>query len=303
MRPTLRQMEYVVKVHELGGFRLAAEALNVSQPSLSNQIAAVESDLGVRLFKRGHGYVNATVKGAEFIRHAQRIIADVRSLRRSMTSSLPYGGRLRLGTLPSIGPYLLPKVMQQMHREEPELHVMVREESTESLEEGIKTGRFDAIISTADDHPNTRQCPLFVEPLWVVVTATHPYAERPSIKARDLAGQNVITLGAGHRFSRIVYSLASRNGGIVSDRYEGTSLDSVVLMAASGAGIGVLPDLFARHQASREEVAIRPLQAEGAHREISVLFPTDDPFEECGDQLTVTLRETSKQLNLSMIDC
>ena len=302
MRPTLRQMEYVVKVHELGGFRLAAEALNVSQPSLSNQIAAIENDLGVRLFKRGPGRVNATANGSEFIKHARRILADAKALRSSMTSSLPYGGRLRLGTLQSIGPYLLPKVLRCMHLQQPELRVVVREESTLALEEGIKNGRFDAIISTPADHPNTRQCPLFIEPLWVAVSVTHPIAEKSCAEAPDLAGQNLLTLDAGHRLSRIVYSLAARSGGTVSDNYEGTSLDSVVLMAASGAGIGIVPDLFARHQANRDDIVLRPLEMEGANREISVLFPADDPFEECGDQLTVALRDTAKHLDLAMMN-
>ena len=169
MRPSLRQLEYIVAVHQLGSFSLAADTLHVSQPSLSTQIAAVETDFGVKLFKRGRGGAQATAKGLEFVHRARRILAEVENLRSIMTSALPFGGRLRLGVLPSIGPYLLPQVMLSLHRDQPDLRVVVREENTLSLEEGIRNGRFDAILSTPEDHPNTWQLPLFTEPLWVAV--------------------------------------------------------------------------------------------------------------------------------------
>ena len=194
MRPTLRQMEYIVTVHQLGGFGLAAEKLNVSQPSLSTQIAAVESDLGVRLFDRSRAGVEATARGLDFVKRAQRILAEVEALRGTMLSDLPFGGRLRLGVLPSIGPYLLPQAITALHDAEPDLRVVVREENTLLLDDGIRSGRFDAIISTPEDHPNTMQHPLFVEPLWVAVAQDHPLAHRSSVTAADLTGQRLLTL-------------------------------------------------------------------------------------------------------------
>ena len=240
MRPTLRQMQYIVAVHQLGSFGLAAEAMHVSQPSLSNQIAAVEAELNVRLFERGRGGVQTTAKGLEFITRARRILAEVETLRGVMQSDVAFGGRLRLGVLPSIGPYLLPQAMKALHQEEPDLRVIVREENTLSLDEGIRNGRFDAIISTPEDHPNTHQHPLFLEPLWVAVARDHPLAHREGIGPEQLQGQRLLTLDTGHRLARIVYGIAGLSGGIVSDDYEGTSLDSIVLMAATGAGIGIL---------------------------------------------------------------
>lgn len=303
MRPTLRQLEYIVTVHQLGGFGLAAETLNVSQPSLSNQIAAVETDLGVRLFTRGRGGARATAKGLEFVNRARRILAEVETLRGVMTSALPFGGRLRLGVLPSIGPYLLPQVMRALHRDQPDLRVIVREENTLLLDEGIRNGRFDAIISTPEDHPNTWQRPLFTEPLWVAVATDHPIAALAQVSATDLAGQRLLTLDTGHRLARIVYGLASVSGGLVSDDYEGTSLDSILLMAATGAGVAVLPDLFARRQAiHREEVVVRPLAMQDANRGISLLFPTDQPKDASQDRLVLALRDAARALALAVSD-
>ncbi|EYD72081.1 Hydrogen peroxide-inducible activator [Limimaricola hongkongensis DSM 17492] len=294
-------MEYIVTVHQLGGFGLAAETLHVSQPSLSSQIAAVETDLGVRLFQRGRGGTRATAKGLEFVHRARRILAEVDTLRGIMTSALPFGGRLRLGVLPSIGPYLLPQVMRSLHRDQPDLRVVVREENTLQLDEGIRNGRFDAIISTPEDHPNTWQRPLFTEPLWVAVSTDHPIAALASVGAGELAGQRLLTLDTGHRLARIVYGLAGLSGGIVSDDYEGTSLDSIVLMAATGAGVAVLPDLFARRQAiHREEIAVRPLVMADADRGISLLFPADQPFDEGRDRLTGAIRDAARSLELAV---
>lgn len=303
MRPTLRQLEYVVAVHQHGSFVLAAELLNVSQPSLSNQVAAVEAELGVRLFHRGRGTTTATAKGLEFVRRARRILSEVESLRGVMISDLPFAGRLRLGVLPSIGPYLLPQVVQSLHRDQPDLRVIVREENTLSLDEGIRNGRFDAIISTPEDHSNTWQRPLFTEPLWVAVSRDHPLAALSQVAARDLSGQRLLTLDTGHRLARIVYALAGQSGGIVSDDYEGTSLDSILLMAATGAGVGVIPDLFARRQGvHRPEVTIRPLAMPDANRGISLMFPIEQPPSESHDQLTATLRAAAKALGLAVLD-
>ena len=301
MRPTLRQLEYIVTVHQLGAFGLAADTLHVSQPSLSSQIAAVEAELGVRLFMRGRGGAQATARGLEFVSRARRILSEVENLRSVMTSDLPFGGRLRLGALPSIGPYLLPQVMRSLHGDQPDLRVIVREENTLGLDEGIRNGRFDAIISTPEDHANTWQRPLFTEPLWVAVATDHPIAAQTKVTAADLTGQRLLTLDTGHRLARIVYGLAGLSGGIVSDDYEGTSLDSILLMAATGAGVAVLPDLFARRQAiHREEVVVRPLAMPDAHRGISLMFPGDQPVDPSRDLLVTAIRAAARSLSLAV---
>lgn len=274
MRPTLRQMEYVVTVQQCASFGMAALRLRVSQPSLSNQIAAVEDELGIQLFERGRHGVRITPKGREFVDRARRILAEVQNLRSAMARTLPFDGLLRLGVLPSIGPYLLPQMVQTLHMEQPELRVIVREENTLNLDEGMRSGRFDAIISTPEDHPDTRQFILFRERLWAVLSHDHPLSRHAQIEADDLSSQRLLTLDSGHRLARIVYALASQNGGIVSTDYEGTSLDSILLMAATGAGVGIIPELFAKQQAIyRNEVIVLPLMVPDADRSIGLLYP------------------------------
>ena len=299
MRPTLRQMEYVVTVHQIGNFGLAADVLHVSQPSLSNQIATVEAELGVRLFERGRSGVTTTSQGLEFVSRARRILSEVEALNAAMTSNLPFGGRLRLGVLPSIGPYLLPQVVRSLHQSQPDLRVAVREENTLGLDEGIRNGRFDAIISTPEDHPNTQQHFLFTERLWAAVSHDHPLAATTQITSDHLNGQRLLTLDTGHRLARIVYGIAGQNGGIVSNDYEGTSLDSILLMAATGAGVAVLPDLFARRQAvHREEVKVIPLSVPDADRAISLMLPERATAGESTDLLMKSLKLAATQFGL-----
>ncbi|MDF0599675.1 hydrogen peroxide-inducible genes activator [Psychromarinibacter sp. C21-152] len=294
-------MDYIVTVHQLGSFSLAAEKLNVSQPSLSNQVATVEADLGIRLFDRSRAGVRTTARGLEFVTRARRILSDVDALRATMLSDLPFGGRLRLGVLPSIGPYLLPQVMKTLHKEQPDLRVIVREENTLSLDEGLRNGRFDAIISTPEDHPNSLQHPLFVEPLWVAVAQDHKLADRQSVGAADLAGHRLLTLDTGHRLARIVYGIAGTSGALVSDDYEGTSLDSIILMAATGAGIGILPDLFARRQGvHRSEVHVMPLRMADADRTISLMTPEERPAHQATLLVTI-LRSAAEALGLELL--
>ena len=301
MRPTLRQLEYAVTVQRLGSFSLAADVLGVSQPSLSAQIATVEADLGIRLFDRSRSGVRLTAKGAEFVQRAQRILSEVENLRSVMTSSLPFAGRLRLGGLPSIGPYLLPQVVQRLHREQPDLRVLVREENTLDLDDGLSSGRFDAIISTPEDHPNTRQHRLFDEALWVAVATDDTLAKQAAIRARDLNGRRMLTLDRGHRLARIVFALAASAGGVVSDDYEGTSLDSILLMAATGAGVAVIPELFAKRQAvHRSEVTVRPLEMTEASRTIALMV-ADDRREDAGTTLLVkALRDAALALEMPL---
>ena len=303
MRPTLRQMEYVVTIHRLGRFGLAAELLNVSQPSLSAQLAAIENELGVVLFERGRTGVRTTARGEDFVKHAQKILSAVEDLRHKMQSTSPFDGRLKLGVLPSLAPYLLPRVVKRIHQKQPDLRIIVREESTKTLETGLKAGEFDAIISTPEDHPNTIQHSLFQEPFWIAAATDDPIlAQDGPIDITQLTNRRLLTLDNGHRLAKIVYDLAAQVNATVSDDFEGTSLQSVLLMAATGAGIGIIPELFARqNMREREEICVRPINAPDIARRIAVLFRTGTP-EHDGHQLLIEcLRDSAAHLGLGLL--
>ena len=275
MRPTLRQLEYIVAVADTGQVGRAAAKLNVSQPSLSAQLAEVEADLGATLFQRGRAGATITPVGEEIVRRARQILHELQDLRAAARGGGIFQGRLRLGVLPSIGPYLLPGVVQRLHEEHPSFRLIVREESTRELDEGLRSGRLDMIISTPEDHPGARKAHLFTETLWAAVALDHPLAgNKARITLDDLSGQTFLTLGSMHRLSHIVAGLAAWAGGRVSDEYEGTSLDAIRLMAATGAGTAILPSIYASTEARRgTDVSLHALDNPAARRDIALIQP------------------------------
>jgi LysR family hydrogen peroxide-inducible transcriptional activator len=298
MRPTLRQLEYIVAVAETGQVGLAAAQLNVSQPSLSAQLAEVEADLGAALFQRGRAGAKITPTGEEVVRRARQILHEMQDLRAAAQGGGVFKGRLRLGVLPSIGPYLLPGVVQRLHREHPSFRLIIREESTRDLDQGLRSGRLDMVISTPEDHPGAELTPLFTEHLWAAVALDHPLADRTTpVALRDLQGQTLLTLGSGHRLTHIVAGLAASGGGRVSDEYEGTSLDAVRLMAATGAGLAVLPSIYAATELRRgTDVKILSIGEPAARRDIALIQPQMPEIRPEGTLLAEILRSEAQRI-------
>ena len=298
MRPTFRQLEYIVAVADAGQIGLAAAQLNVSQPSLSAQLAEVEADLGVTLFQRGRAGAKITPSGEEVVRRARQILHELQDLRASAQGGGIFQGRLRLGVLPSIGPYLLPGAVRRLHKDHPSFRLIVREESTLDLDEGLRSGRLDMIISTPEDHPGARTVSLFTERLWAAVALDDPeFIQTTGFALSDLQGKTLLTLGSGHRLSHIVAGLAARAGGRVSDEYEGTSLDAIRLMAATGAGIAILPSIYAATEVRRgTDVSLHAINDAGASRDIALLQPQLPDARPGSDLLVDVLRAEAARI-------
>lgn len=298
MRPTLRQLEYIVTVAETGRVGTAATQLNVSQPSLSAQLAEVEADLGVTLFQRGRSGAKVTPVGEEIVRRARTILHELQDLRAAAQGHGIFQGRLRLGVLPSIGPYLLPDAVRRLHEEHPSFRLVVREESTRDLDDGLRTGRLDMIISTPEDHPGSYQTHLFEEHFWAATALDHRIAQtKVEVDLPDFKEEILLTLGARHRLSHVVAALASRAGGRVSDEYEGTSLDAIRLMAATGAGIAILPQIYAATEARRgTNVSLHPIANPEARRSISLIQPQLRDPRPGSDVLASVLSSEAKRI-------
>lgn len=298
MRPTLRQLEYIIAIAEMGQISSAASKLNVSQPSLSVQLSEVEDDLGVRLFQRSRSGVRITPIGEEIVRRARQIVHEILDLRAVVQGGGLFQGRLRLGVLPSVGPYLLPSVVQKLHRDHPSLRIIIREENTQELDEGLRSGRLDMIISTPEDHPTATSYEIVKEKLWVAMALDHPLVKLgKTVELDDLNGQTFMALGPGHRLSHIVSGLATRAGGRVSDEYEGTSLDALRLMAAAGTGLAVLPNIYAATEASRGlDVHIARIKDPMANRTIALLRAPLETVDEESEILIEALREGAETL-------
>lgn len=299
MRPTLRQMQYIVAVAETGRFGEAARRLNVSQPSLSAQIADVEAGLDVALFERSASGALLTPRGEEFVGRARIVLRHVEELRAVMQSdSKAMSGRLRLGVLPTIGPYLLPSAVRRLHELYPDLKLGIRDERSIDLERGLTDGRFDLLISTTTDHAGRRLLPLFHEDLYVCVSLDDPLADETTpVSLAALAGRTLMSLGYGHRLSITVQHLADLAGAQMSTEYEGTSLDALRQMAVMGTGIAVLPSLYALCEARRDTaIVLRRIDHPAAARDIALVWRESSPLVAKFEILGEVFRDVAGQL-------
>jgi LysR family hydrogen peroxide-inducible transcriptional activator len=248
MRPTLRQLQYLVAVADTGKFHEAARRLNVSQPSLSAQIAEAEHQLGAVLVERGRHGAFMTPLGEEVVRRARAILIQVEDLKAfTLRPAGEVAGRYRLGTVSTIGPYLLPGAVRELHRLFPELRMSVHESRMADLNDRLNDGRLDMIISTPEDHASSAFMELFEETLFVCA------AQEDELSAKEGTGRcgSLARAGIAEPWSRPPaqpdHPAAGRCRGRahVSTEYEGTSLDAVRQTASMGEGVAILPNLYA----------------------------------------------------------
>ena len=249
-RPTHRQLEYLVALETTRHFGRAAEMCHVSQPTLSVQIALLEKQLGVSLVERTPGAIAMSAMGEEIAAAAKSVLAtldEIVTLASAGRDNL--GSLIRLGTVPTFGPYFLPHFLPQLHRLYPSLRMHVREERPALLEEQVRTGVVDCALG---QRPQDEEAFLFeevcVEQIFLGVAGNHPLASREFVKLKDLKGEPLLTLGRGHRLLENVRELAALSGATMAENYEGTSLDALRQMVSIEMGLSLFPEFYARSE-------------------------------------------------------
>jgi len=298
MRPTLRQIEYFVAVAEHGAFGAAADALGVSQPSLSKQLSTMEEELGFRLFERTSRRVSLTPTGRAVLTRARSILNEVRDFKAVArgTSSL-FAARLSIGVLPSVGAYFMPIANRRLHNLYPDLRLTVQEGATRQLLDLLKDGIIDAVIGTPTNEPEFESAALFEEALWVCTASDDPLSMGSGpVKLSDLADSPLLSLSAGFSLHDLVEQLAIKAGTYLSRDYEGGSLDAVRQMAVMGAGVAILPSLYALAEAVRDpEFKIRRLDHADAVHPIALHWRRTSPaakdFQRLASELIIVKEE------------
>ncbi|MGB7184416.1 MAG: LysR substrate-binding domain-containing protein [Burkholderiaceae bacterium] len=246
---TLTELKYIVAVARERHFGHAAEACFVSQPTLSVAIKKLEEELGVQIFERGGSEIGITPIGHGVIEQAQRVLEEAHGVREvAQQGKDPLAGPLRVGVIHTIGPYLLPRLVPQVIARVPRMPLILQENFTVNLLELLRQGEIDAAI-LADPFNDTglMTLALYDEPFMVALPRTHGWAQRQSIPSIDIKSETMLLLGSGHCFRDHVlevcpelsrYSQASAG---IQKTFEGSSLETIRHMVASGVGITVLP--------------------------------------------------------------
>ncbi|MFN3417496.1 MAG: LysR substrate-binding domain-containing protein [Caldimonas sp.] len=248
---TLTELRYIVAVAREKHFGRAAEACFVSQPTLSVAIKKLEDELDVKIFERGASEVSVTPLGEDIVRQAQAVLDQAAAIKEiAKRGKDPLNGPLKLGVIYTIGPYLLPDLVRSAIERVPQMPLMLHENFTIKLLEMLRTGELDcAILAEPFPDAGLAVAALYDEPFLVAVPRTHPLASREHIASEELKRETMLLLGTGHCFRDHVLEVCPEFARFSSDAegirksFEGSSLETIKHMVASGMGLTVVPQL------------------------------------------------------------
>jgi LysR family hydrogen peroxide-inducible transcriptional activator len=289
---SLRQLQYVVAVADTLSFRAAAARCHVAQPSLSAQLAQLEDALGVRLFERDRRRVLLTAAGAELVDRARRVLREaddlVEAARRARD---PLSGRLTIGVIPTISPYLLPAAAPALRKTFPRLTVVWREEKTGELVRRLRDGALDAALLALEADIGDLERAVIAQDRFVLATPPRHALGSTTAPARpaDLRDAPVLLLDDGHCFRDQALAVCSR-ARVRESEFRATSLSTLTQMVAAGAGVTLLPTLAVSTEASRSGLRVRPFADPAPHRTIGLVWRRNSPLAPSLQQVAATIR-------------
>src|SRR6201993_1802266 len=271
----LKDLRYLVAVADCRHFGRAAERCFVSQPTLSAQLKKLEDYLGVQLVERQPNNVTLTGAGEQIVSRARRILEaseEVVTLARSHRD--PLAGRLRVALLPTLGPYLLPRLSQALRKSLPRLELQLYEYQTSQILEKLQGGELDVgILALPVDLEGLEARELFIEPFIVALPDQHKLAKRESVRADDLKGESLLLREDGHCLRAQALEVCSRVDVHEKQDFRATSLETLRQMVATGAGLTLLPELASRGAyGNAKGVTIRPFAKPAPVRHIGAVW-------------------------------
>ncbi len=278
-RPSVRQLEYLVAVAKSLNFREAARQCHVSQPALSAQIARLEETLGVTLLERDRRRVLLTAVGEEVVKRAQRVLSDMDDLAEAAAAhSEPLAGVLRMGVIPTVAPYLVPRALAGLRRRLPKLEILLREEQTSRLVELAETGQLDVLLLALEaDLGDLQTLPVFRDPFVFACNKQHALCARQTIREGDLADQRVLLLDDGHCLKDQAWAICKARGAKQAVDFRATSLGTLAQMVSSGNGVTLLPAISLRTEGRLPGLAVRPFQKPVPYRTIGLAWRSTSP--------------------------
>lgn len=262
--PTLRQLQYLIAVVDLKHFGHAADQCFVTQSTLSAGIQDLEGLLGITLLERSNRKVLPTAMGIEMAQRAQHILslsADLVDLAQSERN--PSTGRVRMGVIPSICPFLLPKALPAIRQKLPQLDLILVEDQSEQLVNKLRSGEIDvALLAFPFDIKELSQHIFGEESFWVALPKKHPLASKKQIVADQLPIDDLLLLSEGHCLREHALSACQLPATAQRTSLQGTSLYTLIEMVSSGLGITLIPEMAINSDmVSHADICIRPLIA------------------------------------------
>lgn len=279
----LRDLEYFVQVAEHKHFSKAAAASFVSQPTLSMQLKKLEEELGVQLFHREDKKVALTEAGTLLLPQAKLAIDTAKNMKlQAKTLQDPFALPIRLGVIPTIAPYYLPKLLPQLQQKLPQLKLVLIEEKTQTLLDQLEKYEIDAALVALPLAHHFQEKILATENFVAALPKNHPLTQRAKLSMADLEQENMLMLEEGHCLRDHALQFCKRFDAN-KETYRATSLETLCQMVALGHGITLLPEFAANN---RDNLEIRPIATPVPHRQIGILWHTHSPRLSALHQLT-----------------
>jgi LysR family hydrogen peroxide-inducible transcriptional activator len=267
----LYQLRYFVAVADAGNFTRASERNNISQPSLSQQIKNLESELGHKLFHRLGRRAVPTEAGHVFLERVRRIILAVEDASKELKDSPTLERRIKVGAVPTLAPYLLPPLLERCRELHPNLIVHTHEDFRPDLIRGVIDGDLDlAIISQEVKDPRLSVELLYREPLLLVVGKRHPLAAKPAITAPDLADESFVLLGHTSTLSNEIERFCGGHNFVPKLAHRCSQMSTVKALVALGPGISILPRIAIRPD-DQKNLVCREIGGRVPTREVLVI--------------------------------
>jgi LysR family hydrogen peroxide-inducible transcriptional activator len=293
---TLRQLRYFVALAETQHFGQAALRCHVTQPALSMQIKELEETLGAPLIERARRGALLTPAGIEVARRARAILQAVQDLEEvACQRATPLAGPIRLGVIPTIGPYLLPSVLPRLHAEFAQLQLSLHESQTQVLIKELLAATLDLLILALPlDDPEIEELPLFEDVFALALPATHPLGARHDVAQTDLRGERLLLLEEGHCLRDQTLAVGQAGGASELGDFRASSLATVVQMVANGYGCTILPQLAVPVEAGdRQTLHVVPFRQPAPVRTVGLAWrrtsPRRDEFIAFGEAVVAAL--------------
>ena len=292
---TLKQLRYFEALARHRHFGRAAEACFISQPALSLQIKELESMFGAPLVERGPRQVQLTAVGEAFLTKARQILLDVDELEDLVRASRgPLAGRLRLGVIPTIAPYLLPEIIASLSNQFPDLELDLRESVTRSLIEDLLEARLDlAIVALPISEPALQEFALFDEEF--VLVRHRSETDRPVPSPQMLQTMKLLLLEEGHCFRDQALSFCQFDETQPRQLMEGSSLSTLVQMVGAGMGLTLIPEMAQALETRSADVSVARFPAPSPSRTIGMVWRATNPLSDQLMQIGEIVRGVGQQ--------
>lgn len=280
--PTIKQLQYLVALHEQGHFGKAADACFVSQSTLSAGIRELESLLGVVLVERSRRVVRFTALGEQVVAKANRLLREAEELTDLVQASgKPLAGELRMSVIPTIAPFMLPRILPRLKRERPDLKLMLREETSHDALESLGHGRVDCVLLALPfDIGEAASEVIGTDRLFVAFPKDDPRDPPASIPPEMIDQGRLLLLEDGHCLRDHALAACNRSELRASATMIGTSLHTLVQLVDNDLGLTLLPEMALKAGIlGGTQVVARPVEGNAAQREIALVWRRNSPRE------------------------